>query len=49
MENLTCEEIAILGTIIAIDIVKNKSPKEIQAFKKLFAQILATLSNLNCS
>lgn len=42
------ENIVLLGTLIALEISKNKSPQEIHEIRSLISQILCTLSTLCC-
>lgn len=46
MENLTSEEIVVLGTLIALELSKNKSLKELYTIKKLILQIFNCLLQL---
>lgn len=51
MENisdLTNEELVLLATLIALQITKNKTEKEIKKIKYLCSQILSTLNTLTC-
>ena len=43
MEN---KEIAVLGTIIALELSKNKTKSEIKEIKLLLGQVLSTLATL---
>lgn len=48
MEKLTNQELALLGTLMAIEISKNKSISEIKVIKYLLTQVIATISTLIC-
>jgi len=48
MEKLTAQEIALLGTMLAIEITKNKTVAEMKCIKHILGQMFATVNTLLC-
>jgi len=48
MESLSPCELALIGTMLAIEITKNKSIAEIKCIKTILAQMFATVNTLLC-
>jgi len=48
IEKLTPQELALLGTLLAIEITKNKTTKEITCIKFVLAQMFTTINTILC-
>ena len=46
LEKLSVKEIALLGTMLAIEITKCKTTDEIKIIKQIVSQMLATINTL---